>query len=334
MYSISTNCNYPHTVACYSECMTWGQYILPGAAITGIVGTLAWLMRGVSMPIFETAGPVAEGERSVIILTLFLCSLVVVPVFALLFYFAWKYRDGAPATKRKHAPDWDHENPWLEFTWWLVPTAIVFCLGILAWQSTRVLDPYKPLASSQVPLQVQVVALDWKWLFIYPELGVASVNQLYVPVGRPVSFAITADAPMNSFWIPSLGGQIMAMPGMITYLNLKADHVGTYQGSSANISGAGFAGMTFTVEAVQESDFALWVHSVQQGTSPLGTQVYTRLAVPSSYDTARYYAPVEPGLFDSVVHSYMQHLQQGSTMSSMSEEEMRAMPEMKLPTPQ
>jgi cytochrome o ubiquinol oxidase subunit 2 len=161
-----------------------------------------------------------------------------------------------------------------------------------------------PISSNQKPLRVQVIAMDWKWLFIYPEQGIATVNSLELPVGRPVNFNITSDAPMNSFWIPQLGGQIYAMPGMSTTLNLRADKVGEYRGSSANISGVGFANMHFIAHATEPTDFSAWVGQTKQGATSLNNSTYAALAKPGT-SKAHSYADVSDGLYTAVVHKYM-----------------------------
>lgn len=278
------------------------------------IGT-AFYLRGANIPVLEPAGPIAFQERSVIFITLLLCAIVVIPVFVLLFWFAWKYRANSPDTHTQHLPDWDHANIAFEFAWWLVPTAIIAVLSVVMWQSAHALDPYKPIPGND-PLTIEVVALDWKWLFIYPAQGIASVNLLEVPQNVPVTFKITADAPMNSFWIPQLGGQIMAMPGMVTQLNLLASKLGTYNGFSANISGEGFAGMTFKVNAVSANDFDAWVQSAQSSSTPLSLAAYTALAQPSEYNSPAQYAPVDGDLYADIVMKYMMP---ASTTASMPE---------------
>ena len=268
---------------------------------------------GASIPVLQPQGPVAAGERSVIIITLLLCAIVVVPVFVMLFYFAWKYRASNPDSHKHHVPEWDHLSGTAEFVWWLVPTAIVVVLGVLAWQSSHALDPYKPLAGSAPPLEVEVVALDWKWLFIYPQQHIATVNMLELPVGTPVHFDITADAPMNSFWIPSLGGQIMAMPGMSTQLNLLASNAGTFRGLSGNISGRGFAGMSFAVQSVLEQTFAAWVAGVAQTQNPLTLPVYTALSKDSIYNPPAYYSAVDQNLYTTIINKFMIPASESST---------------------
>jgi cytochrome o ubiquinol oxidase subunit 2 len=228
--------------------------------------------------------------------------IVVIPVFVLTFGIAWKYR--ASNTKAKYSPDWDH-NRTAETIWWLIPTAIIGVLAIITWQSSHDLDPYKALDSARKPVTVQVVALQWKWLFIYPEQGIASVNMLEFPEDTPVNFEITGDAPMNSFWIPQLGGQVYAMAGMTTKLHLMADKPGNYDGSSANLSGQGFAGMRFTAKAVTQADFDAWTTSMRRSPTALTTSEYNNLAKPSENNAVKSYVATEPDLYDRIIMKYM-----------------------------
>jgi cytochrome o ubiquinol oxidase subunit 2 len=275
-------------------------------------------LRGVNIPILEPAGPIAEQERWVIVITVLLCAIVVVPVFVLLFLFAWKYRASRVQTEETHRPDWDHASVFIEFTWWLIPTAIIAILSVILWQSAHALDPYKKIPGA-TSLEVDVVALDWKWLFIYPSEGVASVNLLEIPTNVPVTFKITADAPMNSFWIPQLGGQIMAMPGMVTQLNLMASRDGTYNGFSANISGDGFAGMNFKTKSVAQEDFNAWIESIRDASStPLSFASYAALAKPSEYNPVVEYSPVDADLYGNIVMKYMMPNPNQNTMTSTS----------------
>ena len=278
------------------------RYLLLGCLLLAL-GMAIMYLYGADMPVLHPQGPVAYAERSVMIVTLLLCSIVVVPVFVLLFYFAWKYRANNPKVENHHEPDWDHTSATAEVVWWFVPTAIIVVLSIIIWQSSNALDPYKPLGED--PLVIQVVALDWKWLFIYPEQGIAMVNALELPANRPVKFVLTADAPMNSFWIPSLGGQIMVMPGMSTELNLWASHSGVFKGSSANMSGNGFSDMTFTVTSVPQNDFARWVQSVRLSSNPLTPGVYDSLALQSRHTPTTYYSSVEGNIYDRVISKFM-----------------------------
>jgi cytochrome o ubiquinol oxidase subunit 2 len=173
-------------------------------------------------------------------------------------------------------------------------------------QSSNALDPYKPLRSNVPAITIDVVALDWKWLFIYPEQGIASVNLVEFPENTPIHFYLTADAPMNSFWVPQLAGQIMVMPGMTTQLNLAATQLGDFNGFSGNISGEGFAGMAFTARAVSLEDFDQWVSSVQASSTTLSQGMYSTLLLPSEYNAVAYYAPVDPNLFYSIQTKYME----------------------------
>lgn len=255
--------------------------------------------------LLDPQGSIALQQRNIMFTAAALMMLVVVPVFVLTFAIAWRYR--ASNTRAKYSPEWDNDLR-IEFVWWAIPCAIILALAILTWQSTYALDPFRPLESAKKPVTVEVVALDWKWLFIYPELGIASVNFLQAPVGTPINFKLTSDAPMNSFWIPQLGGQIYTMTGMETKLHLVADAPGIYAGYSANISGKGFAGMKFSLKAVPEKEFDAWVAEVRTSDKVLTHEAYDALAEPSEKNPVSYYSQVEPGLFESVIHSFMGHM--------------------------
>jgi cytochrome o ubiquinol oxidase subunit 2 len=189
--------------------------------------------------------------------------------------------------------------------WWAIPFAIITVLAIVTYKSSHELDPFKSISSNQQPLSVQVVALRWKWLFIYPAQKIATVNYLEIPQGRPINFEITSDAPMNSFWIPQLAGQIYAMPGMSTELHLVADQIGYYRGSSANISGNGFADMNFTVNSATQNDFNHWVSQVKNGGGELNRQSYSALAAPGISKSARYFASANPDIYSQAIVKYI-----------------------------
>jgi cytochrome o ubiquinol oxidase subunit 2 len=236
--------------------------------------------------------------------------LIVVPVIALTILFAWRYRQSN--TTAVYTPDWDHSTQ-LELVIWAAPLLIIIALGALTWISCHTLDPYRPLhlgnssrsATTQpavAPLTVQVVALDWKWLFIYPEQGIAVVNEAAAPVGVPINFQITASSVMNSFYVPALAGQIYAMPGMQTQLNAVIDRQGDYEGFSANYSGAGFSGMHFKFRGLSAGDFQQWVHAARQQGSTLDADRYLQLEKPSERDPVRRYAVVASGLYDSILN--------------------------------
>lgn len=275
-----------------------------GAAlpIMAVVLLAIWYFHRHTIAVLDPKGPVGLQERHLIIITLLLSSIVVIPVFSLLAVFAWKYREGN--TKSRYSPNLDH-NPVAETIWWLIPSVLITILGVIIWNSSHQLDPYRALDSKVKPLTIQVVALDWKWLFIYPQQNIATVNFVQFPRQTPVNFEITADAPMNSFWIPQLGGQIYAMPGMSTQLHLLANTDGDFRGSSANISGEGFAGMAFTARSSSMDDFQQWVASVRRSPSRLSQTAYDRLAAPSQNNPVAYYASDEPNMFDNVIIKYM-----------------------------
>lgn len=263
----------------------------------------------VTIAVLDPKGTIGEQEKQLMIFALGLSLIVVVPVFTLLFSFAWRYRAGSThSKKRKYSPDWDH-SVILETIWWLIPTALIVILSVAAWNSSHRLDPYRELATTKQPLTIQVIALDWKWLFIYPQQHIASLNYVQIPVDRPINFQITSDAPMNSLWIPQLGGQVYAMPGMATELHLLANKAGDYYGSSANISGTGFADMHFTAHASPATDFNKWVSEARRSNNHLTFSAYDALAQPSRNNPAMLYASPESSLFDIVMMKYMEPIQ-------------------------
>jgi cytochrome o ubiquinol oxidase subunit 2 len=257
-----------------------------------------------SLVLLNPKGSVGERQRDLFIFTAILSMVVIIPVYMMAITIAWKYREGN--TKAKYTPDWDHHNV-LETIWWGIPGVIILVLAIVAWNTSHSLDPFKPLASHTKPLRIQVVALEWKWLFIYPEQQIATVNYLQIPKDTPINLEITSDAPMNSFWIPKLGGQVYAMSGMKTQLHLQANEVGIYDGSSANLSGEGFSGMRFKAKATDQRNFDKWLEEVANKPTALDKDEYAKLAKPSENVKPAYYAIAQNGLFDSVVDKYMAH---------------------------
>lgn len=248
------------------------------------------------------AGPVAAAQRNLIVEMVLIMLVVVIPMFVLLFTFAHKYRADNPDAK--YDPDKSH-NPKSELLLWIAPILVVAVLWILTWNSAHALDPYAPLQSPNPPLTIQVIALQWKWLFIYPQQDIATVNFIEFPVDTPVHFELTADAPMSSFWIPQLGSQIYAMAAMQTQLNLMADEQGEFTGKDTEINGAGYAGMTFIAKSTSQADFDNWVEQVKSASSTLDLDAYNSLAEPSEYNPSSTYSSVEPGLFDNIVMKYM-----------------------------
>lgn len=251
--------------------------------------------------ILEPKGIIGEKERDLIITSSLLMLVVVIPVFALTWFFAWKYR--ASNHRGVHAPDWEH-NYIAEYSWWGVPFIIVVILSFLCWRSSHDLSPFRPIESDVKPLTIQAVALQWKWLFIYPEQGIATINYIQFPDNTPIHFEITADAPMNSFWIPKLGGQIYAMPAMRSTLYLMAREPGTFDGTSANFSGKGFAGMDFKAVASSQQDYEQWISKVRSSPKQLGFIEYEKLALPSENDPPSFYILSDPQLFDQIIKKY------------------------------
>jgi len=252
--------------------------------------------------LLNPVGKIGIAQKDLMIMATWLMLIVVIPVFVLIFIFAWKYR--ADNAKAKYDPSWD-KNVAVESLWWGLPLIIVIALSIITWQKTHELDPYLPIESEKEAIEIQVIALQWQWLFIYPKENIATLNTLHFPEKTPIHFQITSDAPMNSFWIPQLGGQIYAMPGGKTNLHLIADKTGEFRGRSANLSGVGFAGMTFTAISQTESDFENWVHSVKKSSSPLTLEVYNEVAKPTENGSVATYNLERKDLFERVVMKYM-----------------------------
>jgi len=266
------------------------------------------LLEGCNMVVLHPAGDVAAQQGNLVLISTVLMLLIIVPVMALTALFAWRYR--AANHQARYEPDWDHSTQ-LELVIWAAPLLIIICLGALTWVGTHLLDPYRPLARTAPgrpvaarlkPIEIDVVALDWKWLFIYPEQGVATVNELALPIDRPVRFRISASSVMNSFYVPALAGQIYAMPAMETTLHAVLNRAGTFEGFSANYSGAGFSHMRFKVRGLSEADFARWVKAARASGATLDRTAYLTLERPSEKEPARRFAAVEPGLFDAIVN--------------------------------
>lgn len=248
------------------------------------------------------AGSIAIEERNLLIIIQILMLIIIIPVYIMTFIFSWKYSAGNP--KGIYDPDLV-DNTLAEYFWWGIPLVMTIIVSILTWVKTHELDPFKPIVSDRKPLTIQVVALQWKWLFLYPEEQVASLNFLQIPKDIPIHFEITADAPMNSFWIPDLGGQIYAMPKMRTVLNLIANEEGDFRGSSANISGEGFAGMHFVTRATSEENFHEWIESAKHSEKTLNLEEYDKLASPSMNNPAEIFQLKDANLFDQIINKYM-----------------------------
>ena len=252
--------------------------------------------------VFDPKGPIAAQQRDLIYISMLLCVVILVPVLALTAYIVVRYRDRKD-NDAPYEPNWSH-NTKLEIVWWTIPIVIIAILAVVTVRYTYALEPSKPIVSEKEALVVQVTSLDWKWLFQYPEQDIATVNYLYIPEDRPIRFELTSDAPMNSFWIPQLGGQIYTMSGMAMTLNLQADEPGVYYGSGANFSGEHFADMTFYATAVPQDEFDAWVEQVKATSGPLTAEGYETLRQPGT-SSVQQFAGIPDDLFHDIVTKYV-----------------------------
>jgi cytochrome o ubiquinol oxidase subunit 2 len=262
-----------------------------------LLAPVSILLASCSEGVLDAHGPVGEAERIILYDATAIMLAVIVPVIVLTVAFAWWFRAGN--TRARYRPDWEYSGR-IEMIIWSIPALIILFLGGIAWISSHELDPPRPIASAISPLDVEVVSLDWKWLFIYPTEGVASVNRLVVPVGTPIRFRLTSSSVMNSFFVPQLGSQIYTMAGMTTRLNLQADHAGVYKGLSAQFSGDGFSDMRFDLVAMPADQFKGWLNTTKTQGGALDAAAFAALARPSKADGPATYARVVPGLFDGV----------------------------------
>jgi cytochrome o ubiquinol oxidase subunit 2 len=262
----------------------------------------ATTLSGCSEGVLDPKGPIAAAGREILFNSLAIMLAIVIPTILATIGIAFWFRSSN--RRARYRPDFTYSGR-LELLVWSIPAMTVLLVGGVAWIGAHDLDPRKPIASSVDPVRVQVVSLDWKWLFIYPDQGIASVNHLTVPVGTPVSFELTSSGVMNSFFVPQLGSQIYTMAGMMTRLHLQADHEGTYPGLSANYSGEGFADMRFTVDAVPPEAFAQWIDAARSAGPMLDAGTYAALAKPSSAVAPFTYRSVAPDLFNGILGSAM-----------------------------
>jgi cytochrome o ubiquinol oxidase subunit 2 len=282
---------------------------MPRLKQTTLLGLLsALLLSGCNMVLLSPSGDIAVQQKDVMLTSVWLMLIIIVPVLFLTLLFAWKYREtNAEATYR---PEWHHSTI-LELVIWSVPLIIIIALGAITWVSTHSLDPYRPLSRisegrdipmDTKPLVIEAVAMDWKWLFIYPEQGIALVNELAAPVDRPIEFRITSTTMMNSLFIPALAGQIYAMPAMQTKLHAVINKAGDYEGFSGNYSGAGFSHMRFRFHGLSEAEFAQWVETNRKEGADLTREVYLKLEQPSEREPVQRFAKVDANLFDAVLN--------------------------------
>nr|WP_240783690.1 ubiquinol oxidase subunit II [Stenotrophobium rhamnosiphilum] len=270
--------------------------------------SLAVFLAGCKSVVLSPSGDIAQQQGNLVIVSTVLMLLIIVPVMILTAWFAWRYR--ASNTEATYDPDWHHSTS-VELGIWAAPLLIVIALGAVTWITTHTLDPFRPLARISAtqtlakdvkPLQVQVVALDWKWLFIYPDYGIATVNELAAPIDTPINFQITSSTVMNSFYIPALAGQIYAMPAMETKLHAVINKIGNYEGFSANYSGAGFSGMKFRFHGMSKEEFEAWIQKNKDAGNKLDRPTYQALEKPSEREAVRRYAQIDPKLYDAILN--------------------------------
>jgi cytochrome o ubiquinol oxidase subunit 2 len=279
----------------------WIRITSPSILVIGKRAGICALMLpsvGSALGVLDPHGPVGAAEKLILLDSLVIMLAIVVPLILATFGVAWWFR--ASNTRARYRPRWEFSGT-LELIVWAIPLLVITFLGGIAWFGSHALDPYRALSSSTQPLEVEVVSLDWKWLFIYPNDGIAAVNELVIPVGRPVHFRLTSSGVMNSFFVPQLGSQIYTMAGMASQLNLQADGVGTYPGLSAQFSGQGFADMHFDVRAMPAQAYADWITEAKTAQRRLDTAAYSALVQPSENVSPVVYGTVEPQLFDSIV---------------------------------
>jgi len=270
--------------------------------VLGVIGIVIVLANENTL-VVHPKGIIAQNELKLIVVNILLMLLIILPTYILLFVVLWKY-----CIKNENAKyDPDHTyGPIGELLIWGLPSIIVAVMAIVTWNATHKLDPYKPIESDVKPLTIQVVALDWKWLFIYPELGIATLNSFNILDRTPIYLRLTADgSPMNSFWIPQLSGQIYSMTGMSTTLNLMADGPGEYVGRAVEINGEGYADMSFAVTSISQKDFEAWVEQVRKSSLHLTKDTYDDLVKPSVNKSILIFSEVENDLYHQIIHKYM-----------------------------
>lgn len=266
------------------------------------LAALAAALAGCDWVLFDSKGAVGIAQRDLIFICIGLMLIVVVPAIVMALWFPWRFR--ASNTKEEYRPDWAHSTK-IEVVVWGVPLLIVIALATIVWKSTHALDPYRPLDVAGEPLHVQVIATDWKWLFVYPDYGIATVNQLNFPAGRQLVFDITSNSTMNTFFIPQLGGQIYAMAGMRTKLHLIANEEGEFRGMSGNYSGHGFSKMNFVAKATSEQAFDRWVSQVRTAPISLDFETFKKVAQPSQGHAVVHFGGVQSNLFKSVIDQFI-----------------------------
>jgi cytochrome o ubiquinol oxidase subunit II len=272
-------------------------------------------LEGCRTAVLSPAGPIGAANRTILLDALVIMLAIVVPTILAILAFAWWFRDSNKHARRQ--PTFTYSGR-VELIVWSIPALVVFFLGGIAWIGSQLLDPARPIASTTKPLEIEVVSLDWKWLFIYPEQGVASMNYLVAPAGVPLHFRITSASVFNVFFVPRLGSEIYSMYGMTTQLNLQADQPGVYPGLSAQFSGDGFSDMAFDLRAVTAKEFSAWAAATNASGPVLDEAGYRELLKQSQNVKPYTYRSVAPGLFDAIV---MQRLPPGEGPGSTAPQE-------------
>lgn len=281
--------------------------ILGALAIISIIAAASW---GKEWHVLQPQGPVAQQQLNLLILGTVLAAIAIIPVFAFTAFVVWKYRANKQAD---YQPNWEL-NIGFNLGWWAFVGGLIACFAVVALHSTKVLDPYRALTESdRQPITIEVVSLQYKWLFLYPEQGMATVNYVAFPEDTPVNFRLTADSPMNSFWVPQLAGQVYTMEGMTTKLHVMADNPGKFDGQSAEISGEHFAKMRFTAEAMTSTDFDHWAMSTKASSKALSYHEYNLLALPETEEETAVYSSYQAGLYAMILEKFMAHSDSSST---------------------
>jgi cytochrome o ubiquinol oxidase subunit 2 len=267
--------------------------------------------------VLDPKGPIAAAQKDLILITTLICAIIAIPVFIITAVIVWRYRE-RPNSKASYKPNWEHSTK-LETIWWGIPIIAIAILAVITVNYTYKLEPSTAIQSEKEPIEIQVTSLDWKWLFTYPDEGIATVNYFKMPVDTPVRFKLTSDMAMNSFWIPNLGGQLYTMSGMAMTLHLLADEEGSYYGSGANFTGELFAQMTFTADAVSQEEFDTWVNDVKTTESELTEAGVEKLKEKGSAQVAQF-SSFPDNLFYDIMMQYVEEGEQGAHAGHMSSE--------------
>lgn len=273
--------------------------------ISLVIGFSLWfifLLTQVNLQVLNPKGLIAAGEARLIMAAMGIMLPITIVVVLIAYFVAWRYREGA--SESSHSPNWTG-NKYLKVSYWGFFGILALIFFAFVWIGAHELDPYKPIVNENKPITIQVVALQWKWLFIYPEENIATVNFIQIPINTPVNFEMTADAPMSSMWIPQLAGQMYLMSAMETKLHILGDTIGDFQGGAAEINGVGFSGMRFTTRVSTKDDYDSWVEKVKSESNPLSENSYRELVIPSEYDPVIFFSSVDSGIYDNVMMKYM-----------------------------